>query len=1612
MKIVVLGSGPTQLVEGRGRNRRTNSSVYIEKAGKSFIIDVTKHFKEQVEKNGIEKIDFCLLTHAHEDCIGGLSDMDKWLSEPVNVYAPPKVLANERLQKKFKNIVFKPITPHQTNKIMGFKIIPFRVIHAEPFPTGKKFPCYGYRIDGLVYAEDMESVPAENEQYLKNADTMILDAAIYNLEEKGGEIVATGKMLRGHLNVADSLAYAQIYNPDKFVLIQAGRSYPDYYKAEKQIQRYWNQIKGKSSSEIILSYDSMVLYQDHELMQQAFGSPGGKSRVAEKLIRMMPQHKIYCEPFAGGAAVFWRKSPSEVEVLNDLDSEIAFAYRFIQNTSAEEAQKLKQYEWKNDKPTFFKIKELKPKNDIERFAKFLYLTRYSYGIDRETYGWFNKKKLLGILSRWDALRERLKNVKIYNRDYKPIIKEFDSPQTFFFVDPPYPDEWEFESDGLKFTKENLEELRDVLKSIKGKFLLTLNNADWIRDLFKDFRMKKMLHKRTFAKDDKPEYELVFSNYDPDSIDLSQSRVELQLFEQREGIYLPSPHAKWLWGGKKSLIIKTRPYPEMVDKALYVVDKEFVYGVIRLHAPNRITKKQFDERANLHLISDNDIEKWGWKDKKYFYEFSFEWITKFATPRRWKFKKGTQTFVKDIEFLNSDYAPKMNSPTFAYYAVYNKMPPGGWLSGRTNGPKKSWNGFNDIDIHIKDEWLERLNGIKEIEIRASDEGKSPERVAFIVFRMANPADDDKAEDISKELDKQDGLYSKCDIGAENRPRVVVAGKVWYGEKGWESWWDSLAEKIESVLEKFEFQNIEANLIQNPETYDPQKLDTDVLKDDYRIVCAHYSKLKRGEKTPYSEETLVNLAKMIYEELKKRGIEFHPETYKKWSLDLYKRITGKKEMIHKKVDLTNLDFLDAFKDFKIVKDCISLVGSTVKRPKGHIPNDVDLQIRLRAEKNSYIRRAIEVRLLKMLEENGYVELIPKIHMIWGDSEGSHDSFIPLYDLKLERIKPTKIVEMNEIILGDSVRLFEPYLPQKPFGSAYYKIDDIMAKIRNDVEYSVEKKINGFHVCCHKKGSEVKIFSEQKKELTFAFPTLCDAISKMSDGNFIVDGEIVPFDDGKQLGRNALMKFIGAIESGKKVDDKNIKIVIWDIVYFDNDITNLSLRERIKYLNKLNFGPRTLLIQRKFAKGVDEVEKAIKWAKDLPYSEGAVIKDLSAKYHFGEHRSWLKYRNLVDIDAVILERIPKEKNLYNYLVGVYLREKDSGINPDKITEFKGKKVLVLGKTFNTSEKYEVGDILSILVEEVWRHESDKGRWYSIHKPRVNHITEKKETSTIDELEDIVTSIGVAVKHEELKKEPEEAKEVKIIRDFPKRMQRNFKKIMNNKLWMPYVIHLHSIGRKTHRDVRLFVPDKITHKVLTYDDALALFKKGDLKGCLEGITLFTPATIEESNYADSSHVRGTIKLTEPVDWLFFDGVTHRIGTAKTHYPGVFIIISRGVYTIHEVTDHKIRIEFRSDKGDVNLKPLQMAKKEGAPTLIKPPKKLIDMTGEYSFHIAHIGPQTWIMLFDKIKKAGQPVKVTGKILKQIIELTAKNESRRSISLATGLSKNTVYRYQKVLKLI
>lgn len=155
MKILFMGSGPSTEVKGAGRNKRTNSSLLISHRNEIILIDCTPNFKEQVEREKIDRIDYLMLSHGHSDVIGGIIQLKEFLDKEMEEETTIPCYCSRQtwkiVQSKFKqldHLEFNEINQDKQFKINDIKFTPFKVVHYEGFPSdGSKFPCFGFRIE-------------------------------------------------------------------------------------------------------------------------------------------------------------------------------------------------------------------------------------------------------------------------------------------------------------------------------------------------------------------------------------------------------------------------------------------------------------------------------------------------------------------------------------------------------------------------------------------------------------------------------------------------------------------------------------------------------------------------------------------------------------------------------------------------------------------------------------------------------------------------------------------------------------------------------------------------------------------------------------------------------------------------------------------------------------------------------------------------------------------------------------------------------------------------------------------------------------------------------------------------------------------------------------------------------------------------------------------------------------------------------------------------------------------------------------------------------------------------------------------------------------------------
>jgi len=219
---------------------------------------------------------------------------------------------------------------------------------------------------------------------------------------------------------------------------------------------------------------------------------GGKNRLARQIIDCFPKHTTYVEPFAGGAQVFFHKEPSPVEVLNDLDHDVVNFFRVCQSHHPELVRYL-QYtvvsrEW------FGLLKKTAPENltDVQRAARFLYLQKNSFAglVAKQNYKYtvvglpnYNPESIAKSIEKAHA---RLRRVQIESLPYESVLEKFDRPTTLFYLDPPY---WRRNLYRFNFSDSDFVRLSETLGKVRGKFVLSLNDAPEVRTIFASFHIR-------------------------------------------------------------------------------------------------------------------------------------------------------------------------------------------------------------------------------------------------------------------------------------------------------------------------------------------------------------------------------------------------------------------------------------------------------------------------------------------------------------------------------------------------------------------------------------------------------------------------------------------------------------------------------------------------------------------------------------------------------------------------------------------------------------------------------------------------------------------------------------------------------------------------------------------------------------------------------------------------------------------------------------------------------------------------------------------------------------------------------------------------------------------
>jgi DNA adenine methylase len=259
---------------------------------------------------------------------------------------------------------------------------------------------------------------------------------------------------------------------------------------------------------------------------------GGKYYAISKLKQFWENfdHDEYREPFLGGGAVFWAKPKVKFNWLNDIDDGLIRTLKFIEKPKNRgKLLELFENEKEATKDKHTKIKNFKPKSELNFVYQYYYLNRTSFSGKMKNPSWGYRPKRSLPPYRWKErivpCGEKLFNTKITNLDFADVILEKSKgKKVLMFLDPPYYHAKQESHYTFSFKKEDHERLEKACRKTPHSFFLTYDDCPEIRELYSwaNIFSLQFYYRLDNSKNNgdkrKVGSELVITNYKPTNLD--------------------------------------------------------------------------------------------------------------------------------------------------------------------------------------------------------------------------------------------------------------------------------------------------------------------------------------------------------------------------------------------------------------------------------------------------------------------------------------------------------------------------------------------------------------------------------------------------------------------------------------------------------------------------------------------------------------------------------------------------------------------------------------------------------------------------------------------------------------------------------------------------------------------------------------------------------------------------------------------------------------------------------------------------------------------------------------------------------------------------------------
>lgn len=957
-------------------------------------------------------------------------------------------------------------------------------------------------------------------------------------------------------------------------------------------------------------------------MAPLWGSPAGKKYLAGMIVGLLPEHKTYVEPFVGGGAVFWRKEPSEVEVLGDMDPDVAFSWKFAQKVTDEQIAKLESFNWTSTRARFVELRKVEPSNDVQRFYKTRLVRWASFYNDGRTVNPMRLGQTFTMVGRLARGRDRLKGVKISEASYEKLIKEHDSKDTVFFLDPPYPEYnqnvGERSFDGEKFA--------EVLRSIKGKFLVTYGPKSDLSP-FKGFETRKVTTASVTPRGGTAQkVTVLISNYP------LPKRIQKAKKPESQGmmvaLMLPKTAATEL---------ALSPLPEKVGRALgpdslhltltYLgkigeATREELEGLVLER-----TRRAISAAVSAHPPIEGKISGFGRFKEGALY-------ASFDSP-------GLSTLQEAIAAaLDGEGAAFAKEHGFTPHITLAFLEDGAETPDLTKLPKLALR-FDHVSLMVGGEQEEfPLGGA----LAAEPEDLTTKELVAVHKYVHSRYN-------GHEILRRGGSWFYADI---DEPVAAVPRRT-CGHCGR----SSTAEGHDGCL--------------------------GTLPGVMNACCGHgvereaYVRFIGGESVhgsdatlaqwsmPKSSDRLLELHARVTDELQKRGAPQLPPANELDAVSKAMEPWTKNDRRFAHVCRSGVELGPPIKledvmgrlskGFQIAKPAIYLVGGLAVH--GETRGDIDILLRLPPDTSPATRHAIEFRLGRALGP----ELAPRMSVMLDDYHGPFTDHVPLFDLEFtpsaqrERkemrlsAEPAAVLknkglsaEAEQSREADRVEVGRFFHMSKPACSAMPEQSQTVKRLvrlyeerADDWLPTIAQKISrGAHHQIHKNGDKVLVISEDGEDNTDRFPKLVEAVQKLRPEKLVLAAEIEQWDGVQLCKREAVSTYLSSKETP---DDEAAGIVanVYDILLVDGeDIHKAQIEVRLAELagiglpqateSRPDLQHRLNRVPSHHAQTVEQLERVTRSLQLLPSSEGAVFKRAGSSYRLEQSTKddWVKFHS----------------------------------------------------------------------------------------------------------------------------------------------------------------------------------------------------------------------------------------------------------------------------------------------------------------------------------------------------------------------------------------------------